>query len=111
MNYNSPIALAVKLEECRQTTIEDLVINLCIEAEFLTNQDIEKNSSRYQWVIKLTECCMDAMALEDAVEGEGNDYLNSSNPNAIMATKKKHAGEVVEMVAKQVVLAIPPYRS
>ncbi|WP_455294524.1 hypothetical protein [Vibrio parahaemolyticus] len=111
MNSNSPIALAVKLEECRQKTIEELVIDLCIESTFLTNQDIQKSSCRYQWVVKLTEHCKDAMALEDAIEGEGNLLLNPSNYDAIMARKKKQAGEIVEIIAKQVMLAIPPYRA
>ncbi|EJD0685025.1 hypothetical protein BBM62_01825 [Vibrio parahaemolyticus] len=111
MNHNSPIALAVKLEECRQTTIDDLVINLCIEAAFLTNQDIKKNSGRYQWIVKLTEHCKDAMALEDVIEGEVSEPLNSSNWDSIMANKKKQADEIVEIIAKQVMLAIPPYRA
>ncbi|MEZ9463726.1 hypothetical protein BCT41_08705 [Vibrio splendidus] len=109
MNHNSPIALAVKLEECRQTTIEDLVLNLCIEAAFLTNQGIKKNSSRYQWVVKLTKHCKDAMALEDVIEGEVSEPLNSSNWDLIMASKKKQADDIVEIIAKQVMLAIPPY--
>ena len=111
MNHNSPIVLAAKLEECRQTTIEDLVINLCIEAAFLTNQDIKKHSSRYQWVVKLTEHCKDAMALEDVIEGEVSEPLNPSNWDSITASKKKQADEIVEIMAKQVMLAIPPYRA
>ncbi len=111
MNHNSPIALAAKLEECQQTTIEDLVINLCIKAAFLSNQDVQKSSCRYQWIVKLTEHCMDAMALEDVIEGKDNLPLNHSNCDAIMTSKKKQADEIVEIIAKQVMLAIPPYRA
>ncbi|QDF66034.1 hypothetical protein FJQ87_04480 [Shewanella sp. SNU WT4] len=110
MAYISPITLAVRLEECIETTIDKLVINLCVKAGFLTEQDIKKRSCRYQWVLKLTQHCEDAIALEELVGGEPITPLTISNCDKIMAQKQKKAKTIVEVVAKEVIRAIPAYQ-
>ncbi|MEZ8286219.1 hypothetical protein AB4269_18850 [Vibrio splendidus] len=99
-----------KLQECRETTIEKLVIRLCMEAEYLTKQDVKERSRRYQWVLKITEYCVDATSLEDVVEGEPVVPLTYPNCNRFMAEKQRKARAIVTIVAKEIVRGLPPYQ-
>ena len=110
MNVNSPIVLAAKLEECRETKIEKLVIDLCVEAGFLTKQDMKEKSCRYQWIRKLTEYCADAMALEDVAKGESMLPVTIINCDKILAKKQEKASAIVAVVAKEIMRAVPPYQ-
>lgn len=99
-----------KLEECRETIIEKLVISLCIEANYLTKKDIKQGSSRYQWVLKIMEYCVDATSLEDVVEGESVVPLTYSNCDKLIAEKQRKARAIITIVAKEIVRGLPPYQ-
>ncbi|MEZ8723821.1 hypothetical protein AB6D66_22330 [Vibrio pomeroyi] len=99
-----------KLKECRETTIEKLVISLCIEAKYLTKQDVQERSRRYQWVRKITEYCVDATLLEDVVEGEPVVPLTYSDCDKVMAEKQSKAKAIVTIVAKEIVRGLPLYQ-
>ncbi|MGD8109670.1 hypothetical protein [Vibrio sp. TRT 17S01] len=99
-----------KLNECREATIEKLVINLCVEANFLTKQDIQQGSIRYQWVLKITEYCIDATYLEDVEEGETPLPLTYLNCDKIVAENKKKAEAIVKVIAKEIMRGLPLYQ-
>ncbi|MGR5130103.1 hypothetical protein [Photobacterium swingsii] len=100
-----------KIKECRETTIEKLVISLCVEAEYLTKQDVQERSRRYQWVLKITEYCLDATSLEDVVEGEPVVPLTYSNCDKLIAEKQRKARSIVTIIAKEIVRGLPAYQS
>lgn len=111
---NTPVTsaalLAQKLEECRETTIEKLVINLCVEGKYLTKQDVKQGSRRYQWVLKVTEYCIDATSLEDMIEGEPVVLMTNSDCDKFMVEKKKKAEAIVMIVAKEIIRGLPAYQ-
>lgn len=118
MMKNSPVTSAVlleqkheeKIKECREATIEQLTILLCVEAKYLTKQDVQERSRRYQWVLKIMEYCTDAAALEDLVEGEPILPLTFLNCDEIMAEKQKKAETIVTVIAKEIMRSLPVYQ-
>lgn len=100
-----------KLDLCRETTVERLVTNLCIEANYLTKEDIQKRTQRYLWVLKITKYCEDATALEDVAEGVPIEPLSYLNCDKVMVERRSRAKVIITNIAKEIIQSFPPYQS
>jgi hypothetical protein len=114
----SPVTSAARLEQehetklklCRETTVESLVTDLCIKANYLTKRDIQERTQRYLWVLKITKYCEDATALEDVADGVPIEPMNYLNCDKIMAEKQLRSKAIVTIIAKEIIRFFPHYQ-
>ncbi|MEK2044488.1 hypothetical protein WOB69_22760 [Vibrio parahaemolyticus] len=96
------------LEELELTNLEDLVIEKVMMAGFITKNDSVENIYRRAWVKKVTEHVNDAYKLEDVSTGE-NLAATIDNVKILLKARGEKVNEILELLSKQILDAIPPY--
>ncbi|WP_394496292.1 hypothetical protein [Shewanella sp. ENK2] len=105
----SPILLAYKVEECECTTVEDIVLEFCLESKFIESLDSEEQKPKVLWVKKVTELCIQAEALENTTKIKRPINLSISNVNEFMIYKRKVASNIVEILIEKIMRSLPDY--
>ncbi|MBC7004404.1 hypothetical protein BIZ37_17715 [Photobacterium sp. BZF1] len=104
------IQLLCDLEDLEVTNLESLVLEGAINAGFVTEGDSVKNLYRRAWVKKVTEHANDAYKLEDVATGE-NLAATIENVKALLKARESKVNEILELLAKQILDATPPYKN
>ncbi|WP_274024071.1 hypothetical protein [Vibrio parahaemolyticus] len=104
------IQLLCDLEDLEVTNLESLVLEGAINAGFVTEGDSVKNIYRRAWVKKVTEHANDAYKLEDVATGE-NLAATIENVKALLKARESKVNEILELLAKQILDATPPYKN
>ncbi|HHX8289312.1 TPA: hypothetical protein ACVOZD_002348 [Vibrio diabolicus] len=104
------IKLLHDLEDLETTDLESLVLEGAMNAGFVTKGDSVKNLYRRAWVKKVTEHANDAYRLEDVATGE-NLAATIDNVKALLKARETKVTDILELLAKQILDATPPYKS
>ncbi|OED66718.1 hypothetical protein A165_05850 [Vibrio tasmaniensis ZS-17] len=104
------IQYAIDLEDLEITNLESLVLEGVMKAGFVTEGDSVINLSRRAWVKKVTEHANDAYKLEDVATGE-DLAATIDNVKALLRARESKVNEILELLAKQILDATPPYKS
>ncbi|EMN7269186.1 hypothetical protein CGJ93_20075 [Vibrio parahaemolyticus] len=102
------IQLLHDLEDLEITNLESLVLEGAVKAGFVTKDDSVKNIYRRAWIKKVTEHANDAYRLEDVATGE-NLAATIDNVKVLLKARKQKVADTLELLAKQVIDATPPY--
>ncbi|HAS6111463.1 hypothetical protein [Vibrio vulnificus] len=102
------IQLLHDLEDLEITNLESLVLEGAVKAGFVTKDDSVKNIYRRAWIKKVTEHANDAYRLEDVATGE-NLAATIDNVKVLLKARKQKVADTLELLAKQVIDAAPPY--
>ncbi|ELA9316380.1 TPA: hypothetical protein ACN334_004164 [Vibrio parahaemolyticus] len=103
------IQLLHDLEDLEITTLESLVLDGAVKAGFISKDDSVKNIYRRTWIKKVTEHANKAYKLEDVATGE-NLAATIDNVNALLKARENKVSEILELLAKQILDAAPPYK-
>ncbi|MGR5195790.1 hypothetical protein ACPV4H_18020 [Vibrio rotiferianus] len=98
------------LEDLEITSLESLVLEGAMNAGFITEGDSVTNLYRRAWIKKVTEHANDAYQLEDVVTGE-NLAVKIDNVKALLKARETKVNDILELLAKQILDAVPPYKS
>ncbi|WP_258843406.1 hypothetical protein [Vibrio harveyi] len=104
------IQLLCDLEDLEITSLESLVLEGAMNAGFITKGDSVTNLYRRAWIKKVTEHANDAYKLEDVTTGE-NLAATINNVKALLKARETKVNEILELLAKQILDAVPPYKS
>ncbi|MHA2861097.1 hypothetical protein [Vibrio harveyi] len=104
------IQLLCDLEDLEITSLESLVLEGAMNAGFITKGDSVTNLYRRAWIKKVTEHANDAYKLEDVATGE-NLAATINNVKALLKARETKVNEILELLAKQILDAVPPYKS
>lgn len=104
------IELLHDLEDLETTDLESLVLEGAMNAGFVTKDDSVKNLYRRAWIKKVTEHANDAYRLEDVATGE-NLAATIDNVKALLKARETKVTDILELLAKQILDATPPYKS
>lgn len=104
------IQLLHDLEDLETTDLESLVLEGAMNAGFVTKGDSVKNLYRRAWVKKVTEHANDAYRLEDVATGE-NLAATIDNVKVLLKARETKVTDILELLAKQILDATPPYKS
>lgn len=102
------IKLLHDLEDLETTSLEELVVEEAIKAGFLTKHDSTINVHRRSWIKKIVELANDAYRLEELAMGE-NLAETIDNVKVLLKARKQKVTDTLELLAKQVLDAAPPY--
>ncbi|WP_257885652.1 hypothetical protein, partial [Vibrio parahaemolyticus] len=104
------IQLLHDLEDLETTSLEELVVEEAIKVGFITKNDSAINVHRRAWVSKVVELANDAYRLEEVATG---DHLAETidNVKVLLNARKQKVTDTLELLAKQVLDAAPPYNS
>ncbi|MCA3944529.1 hypothetical protein [Vibrio vulnificus] len=104
------IQLLHDLEDLETTSLEELVVEEAIKAGFIIKNDSAINVYRRAWIKKVTELANDAYRLEEVATGE---HLTETidNVKVLLKARKQKVTDTLELLAKQVLDATPPYSS
>ncbi|HIF9454278.1 hypothetical protein [Photobacterium leiognathi] len=101
---------AIDLEDLETTNLDSLVLEGAIKAGFITKDDSAINLYRRVWIKKVTEHANHAYKLEDVATGEQLEQT-IDNVKALLKARERKVSEILELLAKQILNAIPPYQS
>ncbi|EJG0691668.1 hypothetical protein C4G81_RS18630 [Vibrio parahaemolyticus] len=104
------IQLLCDLEDLEVSKLECLVLEGAMNAGFVTEGDSVKNLHRRAWIKKVTEHANDAYKLEDVAIGE-NLAATIDNVKALLKAREVKVNEILELLAKQILDAVPPYKN
>ncbi|EJL6264181.1 hypothetical protein [Vibrio metoecus] len=104
------IQLLCDLEDLEVTTLESLVLEGAMNAGFVTKGDSVTNLYRRAWIKKVTEHANDAYQLEDVAMGE-NLAATIDNVKALLKARETKVNDILELLAKQILDAVPPYKN
>ncbi|OUJ42695.1 hypothetical protein BTZ53_19200 [Vibrio parahaemolyticus] len=104
------IQLLCDLEDLEVTNLESLVLERAMNAGFVTEGDSVKNLYRRSWIKKVTEHANDAYRLEDVATGE-NLAAKIDNVKALLKAREAKVNDILELLAKQILDAVPPYKN
>ncbi|EGR0098036.1 hypothetical protein FR266_22015 [Vibrio vulnificus] len=104
------IQLLCDLEDLEVTSLESLVLEGAMNAGFITKGDSVTNLYRRAWIKKVTEHANDAYQLEDVVTGE-NLAVKIDNVKALLKARETKVKDILELLAKQILDAAPPYKN
>ncbi|HGY9569306.1 TPA: hypothetical protein ACOJRH_005245 [Vibrio harveyi] len=104
------IQLLCDLEDLEVTNLESLVLEGAVNAGFVTEDDSVKNLHRRAWIKKVTEHANHAYQLEDVATGE-DLAAKIDNVKALLKARENKVNDILELLAKQILDAIPPYKS
>lgn len=104
------IQLLCDLEDLEVTTLESLVLEGAMNAGFVTKGDSVTNLYRRAWIKKVTEHANDAYQLEDIATGE-NLAATIDNVKALLKARETKVNDILELLAKQILDAVPPYKN
>ena len=104
------IQLLCDLEDLEVTTLESLVLEGAMNAGFVTKGDSVTNLYRRAWIKKVTEHANDAYQLEEIATGE-NLAATIDNVKALLKARETKVNDILELLAKQILDAVPPYKS
>ncbi|HIF6199212.1 TPA: hypothetical protein ACX3IX_004162 [Vibrio parahaemolyticus] len=104
------IQLLCDLEDLEVTNLESLVLEGATKAGFVTKGDSVINLYRRTWIKKVTEHANDAYKLEDVATGE-NLAATFENVKALLKARETKVNEILELLAKHILTAIPPYKN
>ncbi|EEX66298.1 hypothetical protein [Vibrio metoecus] len=104
------IQLLCNLEDLEITSLESLVLEGAINAGFVTKGDSVTNLYRRAWIKKVTEHANDAYQLEDIATGE-NLAATIDNVKALLKARETKVNDILELLAKQILDAVPPYKN
>ncbi|EGR1556615.1 hypothetical protein HJ207_02620 [Vibrio parahaemolyticus] len=104
------IQLLCDLEDLEATNLESLVLEEAMNAGFVTESDSVKNLYRRAWIKKVTEHASDAYKLEDVATGE-NLAATIDNVKALLKARETKVNDILELLAKQILDAVPPYKN
>ncbi|HGF4961101.1 TPA: hypothetical protein ACF33V_003499 [Vibrio parahaemolyticus] len=98
INYSDKNKKKFKLPE-----ILDKVIGVCVNTEFITSEDIECKSKKYEWICSFVDIHLTAMAITDYLDG--NDIPKSNEDYDIDNELK--AKVILEQIASKILLSSP----
>lgn len=99
-----------ELEKYETTTLEQQVIKKAKQAGFITNAESTDNLSKLAWIKKMTKHAEDAFKLEDVAEGEPLG-ITIDNFKQLVERRDKRVSDVLELLAKYVLDALPAYKN
>ncbi|GIU23077.1 hypothetical protein L2719_05910 [Shewanella schlegeliana] len=112
-NYISPTELfwhAVELEKFESVSIEDQVIEKCLQAKFLNTSDLAEKTPKLAWIKQVTAHAADAFKLESIANDDGQLTLSIHNLKKIKAHRDEQVNDILELLAKRIVSAAPDYK-
>ncbi|EOS8345060.1 hypothetical protein ACNPDC_003865 [Vibrio vulnificus] len=83
--------------------IEDLVIELCVNANFISDDDVADSSTRFKWIQNAASCAIKSYALIDEVEGRSE----LSSFDELIEFCQCRAQEVVEFLSDKSLESAP----
>ncbi|HBC3897072.1 TPA: hypothetical protein KD857_003445 [Vibrio parahaemolyticus] len=104
------IQLLCDLEDLEVINLESLVLEGAMNAGFVTKGDSVTNLYRRAWIKKVTEHANDAYKLEDVATGE-NLAATIDNVKALLKARATKVNDILELLAKQILDAAPPYKN
>ncbi|WP_318436449.1 hypothetical protein [Photobacterium leiognathi] len=99
-----------ELEKYETTTLEQQVIEKAKLAGFITDIESADNLSKLAWIKKVTKYAEDAFKLEVAREGEPLEITIGNFENFVVR-RDKQVNDIVELLVKHILNAVPPYQA
>ncbi|HFT1740226.1 TPA: hypothetical protein RG830_004122, partial [Vibrio vulnificus] len=87
--------------------IEDLVIELCVNANFISDDDVADSSTRFKWIQNAASCAIKSYALIDEVEGRSEIEASLSSFDELIEFCQCRAQEVVEFLSDKSLESAP----
>ena len=103
------IGYVIELEKFEATTLEQKVIEKAMQAGFVNNSDSADNLYKLSWIKEMTQHAEDAFKLEAVVDGE-DLKVTIANFNQLVERRDKNVNEILELLAKCLIDAAPPYK-
>lgn len=103
------IQLLCDLEDLEVTNLESLVLEGATKAGFITRDDSVKNLYKCTWIKKVTEHANDAYKLDNVATGD-NLAATIDNVKTLLKARESKVNEILELLAKQILDATPPYK-
>lgn len=114
MNNRTPFQYrlcgAIEREQFETTSLEEEVIKKAKEAGFITDDNSTENQSKLDWVKKVTKHAEDAFNLQAVADGK-NIEIQIGNFKELNARRDKQVNDILELLAKHVIDAAPPYKN
>ncbi len=104
------IGYIIELEQFESTTLEDQVIQKAENAGFLNVHD-ESYIPKLRWIKKIVKHAEDAFNLEAVIDSEQPLELNMSTFKQLRQEREKRVNDILELLAKYVLDAVPTYKA
>ncbi|EJC6864090.1 hypothetical protein WOC09_18080 [Vibrio parahaemolyticus] len=112
---NQPISIEdlVKLDDYEEISVKQLVIELCLDANFITEPDIERRTKRFRWLENSIDRCIYSMSILDSsdssVEQLNKTVPTLENVDLLMSLKHQKAREVATVIASKIEKSLEPF--
>ncbi len=103
------IGYIIELEQFESTTLEEQVIQKAEKAGFLNVHD-ESYVPKVRWIKKVVKYAEDAFNLEAIIDSEPLE-LNMSTFKQVRQEREKQVNDILELLAKYVLDAVPTYKA
>ncbi|HAS6881994.1 hypothetical protein HJ131_20930 [Vibrio parahaemolyticus] len=103
------IGYIIELEKFESTTLLDQVIERAKLAGFVSDSNSVENLSKLNWIKNVTQLAESSFNLQAAVDGELVE-LNMSTFKQLRQEREKRVNEVLELLARYIIDAAPPYK-
>ncbi|EKO3487578.1 hypothetical protein M3924_003247 [Vibrio fluvialis] len=97
------------LEDLKTTTLEELVVSEATKAGFITEEESVINLYRRAWIKKVTEHANHAFKLEQAAEGVPLEET-IENVQLLLEARHKKVCDTLELLAQQIIAAVPSFK-
>ncbi|MCW8336405.1 hypothetical protein [Vibrio paucivorans] len=87
--------------------IEDLVIESCVKARFISRDDVSKCSSKFKWVQNTASYAINSYALNDEAEGRDEVSATLSSFDEFVEFCQSRTKEVLEFVSDKALESAP----
>ncbi|MDN3717430.1 hypothetical protein [Vibrio breoganii] len=101
-------AYAYELEQFEATSVAELVIEKARLAGFITDKNCEEDRQNLAWIMRVTELAEHAYNLDLVSDGESIE-VKIANLNLLIQQRDEKVREVLQLLAKLVVGAVPKY--
>ncbi|EGR2323843.1 hypothetical protein [Vibrio alginolyticus] len=112
-NQPIPIEDLVKLEDYEKISVKQLVIELCLDANFITKPDIERRTKRFRWLESSIDRCICSMSILDSsdssVEQLDKTVPTLENVDLLMSLKHQKAREIATVIASKIEKSLEPF--
>lgn len=99
---------AYELEQFEAKSVAELVIEKARLAGFITDKNCEEDRQNLAWIMRVTELADHAYNLNSVSDGESIE-VKIANLNLLIQQRDEKVREVLQLLAKLVVGAVPKY--
>lgn len=103
------IGYIIELEKFESTTLLDQVIERAKLAGFVSDSNSVENLSKLNWIKKVTQLAESSFNLQATVDGELVE-LNMSTFKQLRQAREKRVNDILELLARYIIDAAPPYK-